>query len=228
MRRRYLMPFIVILVLLCFGATALAARILVKEGSRGHAVVTVQQLLIEQGYLKDKADGIAGPKTVAAIKAFQKARGLKVDGICGEATFAELSGGVEYEPPAEPEQEKAPGKGRGKPAPPVFEAAEEKLLMEKVASRDCRKLFVEATAYSAMDPGNKPTTSTGEFLRRGIIAVDPAVIPLGSKVYIPGYGLALAADVGSGIKGHFIDVAFDTREEALKFGRCSFEIYVIE
>lgn len=222
MPRRFLLPFILLLVLFCFSATALAAHILVKEGSRGHAVVTVQEFLIEQGYLKDKADGIAGPKTVAAIRAFQKDKGLKVDGICGDITFAELSGGREYEPPAQPE------KGSRKAAMPVFDQAEEERLMELVAHRKCRKLFVEATAYSAMDPGNKPTTSTGELLRHGIIAVDPAVIPMGSKVYIPGYGLALAADVGGRIKGNIIDVAFDTHEEALAFGRHSFEIYIVE
>jgi peptidoglycan hydrolase-like protein with peptidoglycan-binding domain len=55
-----------------FSVTAFAARIIVKEGCRGHAVRTVQTLLIEQGYLKGEADGIAGPMTAAAIKKFQK------------------------------------------------------------------------------------------------------------------------------------------------------------
>ncbi len=63
-------------------------------------------------------------------------------------------------------------------------------------------------------------------MRHGIIAVDPDIIPLGTHVYIPGYGDAVAEDVGGAIHGHRIDVAFDTRAEALAFGRQDIEIYI--
>lgn len=89
-------------------------------------------------------------------------------------------------------------------------------------------VYVEATGYSAYDPGNSQYTSTGELLRHGIIAVDPSFIPLGTRVYIPGYGEAVAADVGWGIKGNLIDVAFDTHEEALAFGRQELQITVYD
>ena len=64
-------------------------------------------------------------------------------------------------------------------------------------------------------------TSTGIKLADGmaIVAVDPTVIPLGSEVYVPGYGLALAEDVGGAIKGKRIDVFFWTHEQALQWGR---------
>ena len=96
MHRRLILitGFTLLLALSC--VTAFAAPVIVKDGCRGHAVMAVQRLLIAQGYLKDAADGVAGPKTVAAIKAFQQANGLEVDGICGGATFAVLSGGEEY------------------------------------------------------------------------------------------------------------------------------------
>lgn len=91
-----------------------------------------------------------------------------------------------------------------------------------------RSLHVSASAYSAQDPGLSAYTASGTLVRHGVIAVDPAVIPLGTKVYIPDYGEAVAEDVGWGIKGNTIDIAFDTHEEALLFGRQSIEIYIIE
>ncbi len=72
-------------------------------------------------------------------------------------------------------------------------------------------MYVNATAYSADDPGNSAYTALGTHVRHGIIAVDPDIIPLGTHVYIP---------------GHRIDVAFDTRAEALAFGRQDIEIYI--
>ncbi|MFS8542968.1 MAG: 3D domain-containing protein, partial [Limnochordales bacterium] len=61
----------------------------------------------------------------------------------------------------------------------------------------------------------------------GVVAVDPGVIPLGTRVYIPGYGIALAADVGSAIRGHRIDLAFDTYREALHYGRRWVKVYIL-
>lgn len=86
---------------------------------------------------------------------------------------------------------------------------------------------VIATAYSAHDPGNSARTATGTLVRRGVIAVDPDFLPLGSLVFIPGYGNAAAEDVGGGVRGNLIDIAFDTHEEALRFGRRSLTIYVL-
>ena len=53
-------------------------------------------------------------------------------------------------------------------------------------------MYVNATAYSADDPGNSAYTALGTHVRHGIIAVDPSIIPLGTHVYIPGYGEAVA------------------------------------
>ena len=65
-------------------------------------------------------------------------------------------------------------------------------------------------------------------MRHGVIAVDPSVIPLGTRVFIPGYGEAMAEDVGYAIKGYRIDVAFDSHAEALMFGRQDLEIFIME
>ena len=89
-----------------------------------------------------------------------------------------------------------------------------------------------ATAYY---PGPECTggscdgiTSTGKIAGKGIVAVDPKVIPLGSLLYIEGYGIAEAADVGAAIKGNRIDLCFETYHEAVNYGRKSIKVSVIE
>ena len=76
------------------------------------------------------------------------------------------------------------------------------------------QLTVVATAYSL-----RGRTAVGLETQPGIVAVDPNVIPLGSKMTIPGYGEGIAADTGSAVKGAIIDVWLPTVEEALAWGR---------
>lgn len=99
---------------------------------------------------------------------------------------------------------------------------------EPLSSRGMRMIPMQASGYSAYDPGNSYYTATGSFLRRGIVAVDPNLIPLGTKLFIPGYGYAVADDTGGSIIGTRIDLAFDTHEEALWFGRRSVIVYIVE
>ncbi|CQR73956.1 Cell wall-binding protein [Sporomusa ovata] len=95
-------------------------------------------------------------------------------------------------------------------------------------SRYSRVLSMKASAYSAYDPGNGSYTYGGNLLRKGLAAVDPAVIPLGTRLYIPGYGYAIADDIGGAIKGQRIDLAFDNRREALNFGVQRVTVYVVD
>ncbi|NLS44384.1 MAG: DUF348 domain-containing protein [Firmicutes bacterium] len=62
----------------------------------------------------------------------------------------------------------------------------------------------------------------------GIVAVDPKVIPLRTKLYIEGYGPAIAGDVGGAIKGDRIDLLFETLEEALRYGKRKVKVYILE
>ncbi len=71
-----------------------------------------------------------------------------------------------------------------------------------------KKLHVWATQYDSHCLGCNEWTATGMHQGKGVIAVDPSVIPLGTKLYIPGYGMAVAGDVGGGVKGQLIDVGF--------------------
>jgi 3D (Asp-Asp-Asp) domain-containing protein/peptidoglycan hydrolase CwlO-like protein len=92
---------------------------------------------------------------------------------------------------------------------------------------------VVATAYYAFGKGGNDIngngiTAIGLRARKGIIAVDPRVIPLGTRIYIPGYGEALAADTGGWIKGNRVDLCFESREECYRYGRRRIKIYLIE
>ncbi len=92
-------------------------------------------------------------------------------------------------------------------------------------------LSVKATAYepSARSCGiyADGITSTGVPARVGTVAVDPTVIPLGSRLYIPNYGWGVAEDIGGAIKGQRIDVFFWTVDEALNWGIQDLDIFVI-
>lgn len=89
-------------------------------------------------------------------------------------------------------------------------------------------LTMEASAYLPGDGDGRGITATGMVARRGVVAVDPNVIPLGTRLYIPGYGMAIAADTGGAIRGHRIDLLMDSYGEAMEFGRQSVEVYVLQ
>jgi len=84
-----------------------------------------------------------------------------------------------------------------------------------VTAREGDTLRVIATAYT--HTGNR--TATGIWPYRGIVAVDPRVIPLGTRLYVEGYGYAVAQDTGGLIKGNRIDVFLDSEAEAIQWGR---------
>jgi len=93
-----------------------------------------------------------------------------------------------------------------------------------------------ATAYCACvkctgkNPGDQGygITRSGIPVKPGIVAVDPGVIPLGSKLYVEGYGFALAADTGSAIKGNRIDLYYPTHKECENYGVKRIKVYVLE
>ncbi len=80
-------------------------------------------------------------------------------------------------------------------------------------SHGARKLVVKATCYDL--PGH---TATGMPVGHGVVAVDPSVIPLGTKLYIPGYGNGVAADIGGGIRGAIIDLWYATYAQCAAWG----------
>ncbi|WP_214749822.1 3D domain-containing protein [Exiguobacterium sp. s189] len=102
-----------------------------------------------------------------------------------------------------------------------------------------KQLLVEATAYTnnpedtvtydgrVLTRSGYDVTDTILFEGMRIIAVDPAIIPLGTRVYVEGIGMAIALDTGSAIKGQKIDIMMNELEEAVTFGRKPLTIWVI-
>ena len=89
-------------------------------------------------------------------------------------------------------------------------------------------LSMVATAYTAECAGCSGTTASGRPAGHGIVAVDPRVIPLGTRMYIPGYGHAVAGDTGGAIRGNRIDLGFNSNAQAFQFGRRSITVYLIK
>ncbi|WP_232783046.1 G5 and 3D domain-containing protein [Bacillus sp. BA3] len=101
-----------------------------------------------------------------------------------------------------------------------------------VSSSSGKEIYVSSTAYTASCKGCSGVTSTGVDLKSNpgakIIAVDPSVIPLGSKVYVDGYGYAVAADKGGAIKGNRIDVFFSSKNDAYRWGVKRVKVRVLD
>lgn len=307
--------FWALLLISAVSLSSLCSAAALKYGDRGDGVKEIQTYLIAQCLLNAEADGVFGASTVAAIKDFQSALGLEVDGICGALTYRILRAAAYDEIDINtfqvgdyvPEYELPIALTSASSASSVLSAVNTvaqvaqyagvgdviKLGMEGdgvthlqnklielgyydgeahgvadattigalkdfqrssgiAADGICghrtysaldgdfeddnefglpygsRSVYVEATAYSSAEAGLSAYTATGDICRRGVIAVDPNFIPLGTKVYIPGYGYAVAADVGGAIVGNIIDVAFDSVAECYEFGRKFMEIYIIE
>ncbi|WP_286178645.1 G5 and 3D domain-containing protein [Bacillus sp. B4EP4a] len=101
-----------------------------------------------------------------------------------------------------------------------------------VSSSSGKEIYVSSTAYTASCKGCSGVTSTGVDLKSNpgakIIAVDPNLIPMGSKVYVDGYGYAVAADKGGAIKGNRIDVFFSSKNDAYRWGVKRVKVRVLD
>ncbi len=91
-------------------------------------------------------------------------------------------------------------------------------------------LNMKATGYAPYTCGGSRSGRTASGIRAGIgvVAVDPRVIPLGTKLYIEGYGYAVAADTGGAIKGTRIDLGHESRSQALRTGRRVVKVHILK
>ncbi|OIU71928.1 3D domain-containing protein [Rossellomorea aquimaris] len=114
----------------------------------------------------------------------------------------------------------------------VKAVSEEKNSKNENTSDVVKEVDVTATAYTAHCEGCIGITKTGVDLIANpdarVIAVDPDIIPLGSKVYIEGYGYARAEDTGGAIKGNRIDIYMQHEEDALEYGVRDVKVKVIK
>jgi uncharacterized protein YabE (DUF348 family) len=105
------------------------------------------------------------------------------------------------------------------------------LQVSRGADESGKEFYVTATAYTAYCNGCSGRTATGLNLRANpnmkVIAVDPRVIPLGTKVYVEGYGYAVAADTGGAIKGYIIDLFMPSNQDCYRWGRKKVKIKIL-
>jgi len=120
---------------------------------------------------------------------------------------------------------------RNDPKPTLFLMGRGGMPSDRGSFTRKRVLDMEATAY---DPsprsngrGSHGRTRTGARATYGVVAVDPRVIPLGTVVFVEGYGLALACDTGSAIKGNRIDLCYDSSRTVDIFGRQRVRVHVL-
>lgn len=123
---------------------------------------------------------------------------------------------------------KAPAKVSGVQSPAPSSSSEPN---KPAAKTSVKELTVTSTAYTASCKGCSGITSTGIDLNANpnqkVISVDPSVIPLGSKVWVEGYGEAIAGDTGGSIKGNKIDIYMPSNDDAIKWGRKTVTVKIL-
>jgi 3D (Asp-Asp-Asp) domain-containing protein len=118
-----------------------------------------------------------------------------------------------------------------KPVPEILAVGQRGRLASRGYFSGRRVLTMVATGYSP-DPrengGNTSgRTANGLRIGHGVVAVDPRYIPLGTRLYVEGYGYAVAADTGGAIKGNRIDLGEDTYRAAQRVGRRSVSVHIL-
>lgn len=96
--------------------------------------------------------------------------------------------------------------------------------------RRSKVLTMKASAYDTSQqtlPGTTGRGALGMYVKFGHVAVDRRVIPLGTMVFVEGYGFAIASDTGGAIKGNRIDLCMNSRAEALRFGRKTVKVHIL-
>ena len=188
-------------------ARRLAARRAAGERARAAAVARTAEL----------------ERTLAARRAYverlarkRRLQAARIAALERQAEAATASSKLLARAPAAPRHAPAPAPASApEPADAVSTAPEPAPSAPAVAATGrARTLTVSASAYAL--PGR---TATGLPVGWGVVAVDPAVIPLGTRMTIPGYGDGVAADVGPAIRGAAIDLWFPSVSEARTWGR---------
>ncbi|MFB5544118.1 cell wall-binding protein EntB [Bacillus cereus] len=202
----------------------------VQEVAKAKEEAKVQE--IAKAKEEAKAQEIAKAKEEAKAqeiaKAKEEAKAQEIAKAKEEAKAQEIAKAKEEAKAQEIAKAKEEAKAR--------EALKAKEESKNNAQSAKRELTVVATAYTA-DPsengtyGGRVLTAMGHDLTANpnmrIIAVDPKVIPLGSKVWVEGYGEAIAGDTGSAIKGNRIDVLMGSKSKAMNWGRQTVKVKIL-
>ncbi|PEK15541.1 cell wall-binding protein EntB [Bacillus toyonensis] len=214
----------------------------VKEEAKAQEIAKAKEEAkaqeIEKAKEEAKAQEIAKAKEEAKAqeiaRAKQEAKAQEIAKAKEEAKAQEIARAKEEAKAQEIARAKEEAKAR------EIEKAKEEAKAKEESKNNTqsakRELTVVATAYTA-DPsengtyGGRVLTAMGHDLTANpnmrIIAVDPKVIPLGSKVWVEGYGEAIAGDTGSAIKGNRIDVLMGSKSKAMNWGRQTVKVKIL-
>ena len=211
-------------------------RVKVKEETKAEEIVKPKEeaKVTERVKVKEetKAEEIVKPKEEAEVtervKVKEETKAEEIAKAKEEAKAEEIAKAKEEAKAREIEKAKEEAKAK--------EATKTQEVSKNNTQSAKRELTVVATAYTA-DPsengtyGGRVLTAMGHDLTENpnmrIIAVDPKVIPLGSKVWVEGYGEAIAGDTGSAIKGNRIDVLMGSKSKAMNWGRQTVKVKVL-
>ncbi|WP_242212823.1 SH3 domain-containing protein [Bacillus cereus group sp. BfR-BA-01383] len=194
----------------------------------------------EQEIAKAKEQEIAKAKEQEIVKAKEQEIAKAKEQEIAKAKEQEIAKEKEQEIAKAKEQEIAKTKeqelAKAKEEANAKEATKTQEVSKNNAQSAKREITVVATAYTA-DPsengtyGGRVLTAMGHDLTKNpnmrIIAVDPKVIPLGSKVWVENYGEAIAGDTGSAIKGNRIDVLMGSKSKAMNWGRQTVKVKIL-
>lgn len=198
----------------------------VVEEPLDFAVVTKNDGNLERGKQRVVEEGEKGSKKkhfdVLKENGKEVSRKLVKEQTVKESKDRIVAVGTKTEPKPEPVRASAEPKA-AKPAP--------KTIASRSNDAVSKEMYVTSTAYTASCSGCSGRTATGVNLKANpdakVIAVDPDVIPLGTKVYVEGYGYAVAADTGSAINGNKIDVFFADQASAVQWGNKRVKIKIL-
>ncbi len=219
-------------------------RVKVKEETKAEEIVKPKEEAkvqeIEKVKEEAKAQEIAKAKEEAKVREMEKekeeARAQEIAKAKEEAQVREIEKAKEEAKAQEIAKAKEEAQAREIEKAKAKEATKTQEVSKNNKQSAKRELTVVATAYTA-DPsengtyGGRVLTAMGHDLTANpnmrIIAVDPKVIPLGSKVWVEGYGEAIAGDTGSAIKGNRIDVLMGSKSKAMNWGRQTVKVKVL-
>ena len=229
----------------------LGTQVVVSEGRNGEMICTadvtyrngiqtnrnvIKQILSRQATPRIIAVGIADPLAGLDMAKFTSAAIDEEDDE--EYTPEDTTSDEVYVPEEEPDTNDEPA--TEEQTPEVDENATYPIVGENTITTASGEVLtythtmrVEATAYTKTDEGCDDWTATGTLARYGAIAVDPTVIPYGTRMYIVStdgqvvYGYATAEDCGGAINGARVDLYYDTTAECYQFGRRDCIIYFL-
>ncbi|MGE5415676.1 MAG: 3D domain-containing protein [Acidobacteriota bacterium] len=201
---RYVIIVSILLVAVALPASTASAAVLepvLTQGDQGRDIEHLQDSLNKAGYDPGFVDGVFGKQTLAAVARLQEHADILIDGVVGPQTRMVISNmnGINE---------------KGSP------------------TNSARLVEMVATAYDDSDECNYPFGGYPSFiglpLKVGIVAVDPSFIPLGTRLYVEGYGEAIAADTGGAIKGNRIDLFYPTHQSASDFGIQNVKVHILD